>query len=78
MKNPFSHFLEIISPYLLIGFVIALFIGLLIVLSYVVIWGVLIGAVIYACVFIKNKFFPDKKKPVQYEQEGRVIEHDDL
>lgn len=69
MKN----FLEKLTPYLIAGISIVLFIAMLIVLSYVLIWGLVIGLIMFAFVYIKQRFFPSKKpKPTT----GRIIDQD--
>jgi len=61
-------------PFILIGIIIAFSIGLLVIFSYVLMWGLLIGAVIWVTITVKNYFFP-RQSPVKTP--GRVIEHED-
>lgn len=68
---------EKVMPYITVGIFIALAIVGIILLSYLLIWGAIIGLVIYAIAYVKERFFPSKK-PVKHEQKGRTIDHDDL
>lgn len=65
-------------PYLYIGIAVALLIGFLIILSYVFIWGVLIGVVLYLGMLIKERFFSGNQNINHKKRKGRVIEHDDI
>jgi uncharacterized Tic20 family protein len=74
-----NKILEAILPYLYLGITIALMIGFLIILSYVFIWGILIGFIIYIGVFIKERFFSKNKTVTNKKKhKGRVIDHDDV
>ncbi|KTD23011.1 hypothetical protein [Legionella londiniensis] len=73
MNNKFQQLLEQLIPFIVLGIGIALAIGLLIMFSYVLVWGVLIGGVIWLVYFIKNYFFPG---PSENQKKGRVIEHE--
>lgn len=64
--------LEQMVPYILIGIVIAILVGTFILFSHLLLWGIVIGAVMWAVVFIKGYFFPSKPK----SDEGRIIEHE--
>jgi TRAP-type C4-dicarboxylate transport system permease small subunit len=74
MNEKLQRLLENIVPFLMLGIAIALIIGLFIMLSYVLIWGLLIGGILWAISFIKNYFFP-RHQPAKTK--GRVIEHTD-
>ena len=59
----FFELLESFFPYLLIGVAIALLpllFGLIIVFSHVLLWGAIIGAIIWGGVLIKDRFFKKK------------------
>lgn len=75
MSDKLKKIIENIIPFIVIGVGIAIFIGLLFMFFYLVIWGVLIGGVLWIAAMAKEYFFPSNK-PVQKEQ-GRIIEHDD-
>lgn len=74
MNNKFKQMLEQLPTFIILGIAIALIIGLFIMLSYVIVWGLLLGAIIWLVVVIKNYLSPflSSKK-----NEGRIIEHDD-
>ncbi len=62
------------APFIILGISIALLIGLLILFSYVLLWGLLIGVILWVAAIIKNFFSP--KQPSK-KTKDRVIEHDD-
>lgn len=68
MQINIQRTLEEILPWLLIGVGIALFIGLMMVLSYVFLWGLIIGALLWLGVKIKTSWGKNKSH-------GSVIEH---
>jgi len=72
MDNKLQKLFEQLIPFIILGISIALVVGLFIMLSYVLVWGFIIGGVIWLTVMIKNYFF--KTKP---SDKGRVIEHDE-
>lgn len=74
MNNKFKQMLELLPTFIILGIAIAMVIGLFIMLSYVLVWGLLLGAIIWLVVMIKNYFFPQSS---QDKKAGRVIEHDD-
>ena len=61
-------------PFVILGIVIAFAIALFILFSYVLLWGIFIGAIIWVVAVIKNYFFP--KRAVVKNEQGRVIDHD--
>ncbi|MCC5016276.1 MULTISPECIES: hypothetical protein [Legionella] len=74
MNEKLQRLLENIVPFLMLGIAIALVIGLFIMFSYVLIWGLLIGGILWAISFVKSYFFPSNTPT---KTEGRVIEHND-
>jgi hypothetical protein len=79
MPPSIKQFLQQLPPFILIGISIALAVGIFIVFSYVLIWGILIGAILWGAnllvEYLKSKnIIPNnnKKKPSQ----GRIIDHD--
>lgn len=74
MNKKLQQMMESLVPFVILGIGIALAIGLLIMFSYVLVWGVLIGGVIWIIYFIKSYFFNHSKPQ---EGKGRIIEHDD-
>lgn len=74
MNNKLQQLLEQLIPFILFGIAIALVIGLFIMISYVLVWGIMLGAIIWAGYAIKNYFFPPYSPE---KKDGRIIEHDD-
>ena len=73
MTNKLEEIFEQLIPYIILGITIAFIIGFFIMLSYVLVWGILLGAIIWLVVRIKNNFFPS---PSAKKNKGRIIEHD--
>ncbi len=71
-----QSFLEKLLPFLIIGVMIVIFVVGIVFLSYVLIFGALVGLVLFAIAWIRQTFFPPKDltKP---KKSGRTIEHDD-
>jgi hypothetical protein len=75
MKN-FSYK---IAPFFVLGITIFIFIIGIIILSYILIFGALIGLVLFVIKWIRDKLSSksvDERKKVS--KSGRVIDHDDL
>lgn len=68
-----------IIPFIIAGIAIALFVGLLFMFSYVVVWGLIIGGVLWLVSVIKELLFPSTtaKSATIKKSRGRIIEHDD-
>ena len=62
MNLSFKKILQTFVPFLILGIVIAGIVGLLIMFSYVFLWGIFIGAVLWLVNFIKNALFMPRKK----------------
>lgn len=79
MNTTLEKIVTTLVPFLVFGVAIAFFISMIVLLSYVLLWGLLIGSVLYFIVFIKNKLFPIQvnKTSVKHKQ-GRTIEHDHI
>jgi hypothetical protein len=78
MQNTLRKIFETVVPFLLLGVFIALSIGFFIVMSYVLIWGLLIGFVLYGVSAVYRYFFGEStvaEDPRSHQ--GRIIEHDD-
>lgn len=74
MDDKLQQFLKSLVPFIAIGFAIALAISLLVMFSYVLVWGLLIGGILWIFSLIKNYFYPTQTIE---KHEGRIIEHDD-
>lgn len=68
-----------VLPYLVLGIAVALILGLFIMLSYVLLWGIMIGGILWAVAAIKKYVasITGKDTPiVKSQKRGRTIEHD--
>lgn len=74
MNDKIKQIFQTLIPFLMLGIMAALLIGLVIMFSSILVWGIFIGGILWAISMIKNFFFPEKKIP---PSEGRVIEHED-
>lgn len=72
MNNQFRKLVENLVPFLLLGIAIALIGGLLIMFSYLLLWGIVIGFVLWIVFFVKNLLFPPTEKG---KSTGIIIEH---
>ncbi len=77
MNNKLQRLIAQFMPFLIVGIVIAVFISVLILFSYALLWGVVIGGTIWLIALIKKTFFPAKKPSSPQQHQGRIIEHDD-
>ena len=76
MKQKPSKIVEQIAPFFILGITIAFMIALLVFFSYVLIWGVIIGAILAFIAWIKQTFFSSNNQNKK-SKKGRIIEHDD-
>ena len=74
MKQKLDRFIEQLPSFIILGIGISLVVGILIMFSYVVVWGVLLGGVIWLGVVIKSYLFPDNKPK---HHKNRIIEHEE-
>lgn len=72
MHKTIQRLISTFLPFISLGVIITLIFVLLVMLSYVFLWGIIIGAILWLAVTIKRYFFPPiaRKKPT-----GRIIEH---
>ncbi len=78
MPKPLKHFFQQMPPFILLGIAIAVIVGIFIVFSYVLVWGLLIGGVLWGIHAISQyaRTFSPNKKPKP--SKGRVIDHDEF
>ncbi|MDX1837863.1 hypothetical protein DIZ81_08840 [Legionella taurinensis] len=76
MNDNIKRIIESIVPFLVIGVAVSLLIGLFIMFSYVLVWGLFIGGLLWVATLIKNALFPPPKVK-QDTPQGRIIEHKD-
>lgn len=74
MNDKLQQMIETLIPFLVIGVAIALLFGLLMMFSYVLVWGLLIGGVLWLVALAKQFLFPSTSEK---KEAGRIIEHDD-
>lgn len=74
MNDKLQQALQTLIPFIVLGVAIALAIGLLVMFSYVFLWGLLIGAVLWIIALAKQYLFTTPKIDKEH---GRIIEHDD-
>lgn len=74
MNKKSARLFEQIIPFLVLGVAIALAIELFIIISYVVVWGIVIGGALWLSMLLKQYLFPTKPPTAS---KGRIIEHDD-
>lgn len=65
-----------ITPFLIAGIGIAAFIFGMMLLMYLILFGILVGSVLYLANWIRLKFFPPKQ-PSAKKSAGRVIDSTD-
>lgn len=75
IMNKLELFFEQLLPFILAGIALALVVGLVVVFSYVLLWGVLLGFVIWIIYFVKNLFSRSRSTK---KKDGNIIEHDDF
>ncbi|ARG96455.1 hypothetical protein [Legionella micdadei] len=77
MNGKVERIFQNLIPFLILGIAIALVIGLFIMFSYVLMWGFLIGSVMWAIYSVKNFLFPRQVSKPPVKTKGRIIEHND-
>ena len=78
MNSKLQRIYTQLFPFIIIGTAIAIVVGLLIMLSCILVWGIIIGVIIWVATLIKKALFsPEQPIPIQKpKQKGRIIEHD--
>jgi len=74
-----NNLLARIIPFLFLGIMLVILIAGLILLSYLLIWGAVVGLVLFLIAWLREKFFPPRHltKIDKQSKSGRVIDHDD-
>jgi hypothetical protein len=75
MKNS----LHKLTPFIIFGIMIFIFIAGLVILSYILIFGALIGLVLFVAQWLRDKLISRKSStlPTKTERKGRIIDHDE-
>jgi|GEM_PF-1410686 len=81
MKQQFKDLFNQLPPFVLLGISIVLGIGIFLIFSYVLVWGLVIGGLLWGLSFLFQYIRdlsapPSKKKPKKNTKKGRIIEHD--
>jgi O-antigen ligase len=66
--------IDAIVPFIILGVIIVVLIAGFVLLSYLLIVGAVVGLILFAITWIREKFF---RPPSQTRKTGRTIEHDD-
>lgn len=81
MKRQFKDLFNQLPPFVLLGISIVLAIGIFLIFSYVLVWGLVIGGVLWGMSLLIQYIRelsdpPSKKKRKKNTKKGRIIEHD--
>lgn len=74
MNNKLARVLGQLIPYIIAGITIISAIGLFILFYYIVIWGIVVGLILWLATFIKQRFF--KQQRSMQPRKGRIINYD--
>jgi hypothetical protein len=77
MPQSLKHFFKDLPPFILIGISVALAIGVFIVFSYVLLWGLVIGAMLFGVNRLLQYFRVKTTSSPVKQTKGRIIEHED-
>jgi len=72
MSKSWHRVVNSLVPFIMFGIVIALFVGLIIMFSYVLFWGLIIGIILWIAAVITDFLFP---APRNISLHGRIIEY---
>lgn len=73
MNNFFSR----LAPFLMLGVLIVVFIAGIVIFSYLLILGALVGLVLFALTWLREKMFPSKQLVKKNKhRRGDVIDHE--
>lgn len=68
-----------IIPFIFLGIMIVIFVVGIVLLSYLLVVGAVVGLVLFAIVWVKEKLFNKKNKSIVKRKPGnQTIDHDDL
>jgi hypothetical protein len=71
------RFLNQITPFIFAGIAIVAFTFGILLLAYLFMFGAMVGFVLFALNWLRDKFFPTKTVPQNPERPGRIIDSDD-
>jgi hypothetical protein len=75
-----NAFFERLLPFLFLGVIVVIFVAGLILFSYLLIVGAIVGFILFMLAWLRDKFFPSKSlsKRDSPPRQGRTIDHDDI
>ena len=74
LQRIFRQLLINIGPYIILGIAIACIMGLFILSYYMLLWGLMIGFILWLCALFKRYFLSEQ--PPAKKNKGRIIDHD--
>ena len=67
-----------IVSFLFLGMMLVILVAGFVLLSYLLIWGAIVGLVLFVIAWLREKLFPSRQMTqVDKPESGRIIEHDD-
>lgn len=66
-----------VIPFILIGIALVAFAFGIFLLAYLFLFGALVGLILFAINYLREKFFPAKKHSIKKTKSGRIIDSDD-
>lgn len=76
MKNTVEKVLEKFAPFAAIGIAIVLVISVLIIFSYIFLWGLIVGALVWVAAIVKRYFSTKNTNPKVVKSKSKIIEHE--
>ena len=75
MNNNLQRLLNVFVPCIILGILTALIIGMFVMVSYLLLWGLMFGIIFWIIASIREFFFPNSNKKIRVR--GRIIEYRD-
>ena len=72
-----KRFLQQLIPFIILGIVIVALVFGMMLLAYLFLFGAILGLILYAILWIRDKFFSSKKPVKQKKPSGRIIDSND-
>ena len=72
-----KQFLNKLMPFFALGIAIVAFAFGIVLLAYLLLFGAIIGFVLFSITWLRNKFFPSKKMQQPQKKTGQIIDSDD-
>jgi predicted lipid-binding transport protein (Tim44 family) len=74
-----QNFLKKLIPFLFLGFMIVVLVGGLILLSYLLMFGLILGVILFCVSWLKTRLFASKEMTIKEPPKtGRTFDHDEL